>query len=205
MPMASETSARDGPVDTLFIPDAPAVLEEDNYPDVPYWHDSVWAQHIDRQKDRGKTVSKLGFLTDQDGCPVSESRIKGFMSHAKQTWNELYRHRLDPSSWTKKTPTAAAFYAHEMRKKYEEFTYCDGNWKAERFAIIKYPDWCRDVRETGRLTRACTLHCSLFHTTHILSKVLVLPSARLARVVTGKTIANRRRQRQSSVPHLMCR
>ncbi|KAF8274723.1 hypothetical protein EI94DRAFT_1794024 [Lactarius quietus] len=142
MHMASEPGPRDGPIDTLVIPDAPEALEEDNYPDVPYWRGLVWAQHSDQQKDCEKPVSKLGFLTDQDGCPVSKIRIKEFMSHTKQMWNELYCHCLDPSSWMRKTTTAAAFYAHEMRKKYEEFGYCDGNWKAEWFAIIKYPDWC---------------------------------------------------------------
>jgi hypothetical protein len=40
-----------------------------------------------------------------------------------------------------------------MKAKFPEFCLCDGNWKAERFAIIKYPDWCRDTRGSGRLTR----------------------------------------------------
>ena len=76
------------------------------------------------------------------------------MSHAKQVWNELYWHRLDPSSWTKKTPAASSFFANEMMAKFPEFRYCEGIWKVERFGIVKYPDWCRDGRESGRLTRA---------------------------------------------------
>jgi hypothetical protein len=204
--MASETSARDGPVDTLVIPDVPAALERDDYPDVPFWHDSVWAKHGDQQKDRGKVISKLSFLTDKGGCPVSESRIKEFTAHAKQAWNELYRHRLDPTSWTKKTPTASSFFAHEMKAKFQELTYCDGNWKVERFAIIKYPDWCRDAREPGHLLCACPLALSHCHTTHIiLSKVLGLPSAKLVGIVARKKNTSGRRQRSSSVPHLMFR
>ncbi|KAH9990113.1 hypothetical protein BJV77DRAFT_1069130 [Russula vinacea] len=76
------------------------------------------------------------------------------MSHAKHAWNELYRLRLDPASWTKKTLRAASYFSHIMKTDFPEFGYCEGDWKVERFAIIKYPDWCRDARETGQLTRA---------------------------------------------------
>jgi hypothetical protein len=60
MPLASKTGPRDRPIDALVIPGVTEALEEDEYPNVPYSHDSVWARHGDRQKDRGKTVSKLG-------------------------------------------------------------------------------------------------------------------------------------------------
>ena len=76
------------------------------------------------------------------------------MSAAKQAWNELYRLWLDPSLWTKKTWKAATYFAHIMKTGFEEFQYCDGDWKVEWFAIIKYPDWCHDAREPGHLT--CT-------------------------------------------------
>jgi len=155
MHTTSDAAPRDGKLDTLIIPDAPETLQEDDYPDVPYWRDSDWVGHSERQKDRGEPISKLGFLTDKFGSVIVDSRIKEFTLHAKQLWNELYRHRLDPSSWTRKTPKAASFFEHEMKVKYPEFGYCDGGWKVERFAIIKYPDWCRDARESGRLTRAC--------------------------------------------------
>jgi len=77
-----------------------------------------------------------------------------FISAAKQAWNELYRLWLDPSLWTKKTPKAASYFTHIMKTGFDKFQYCDGDWKVEQFAIIKYPDWCRDAREPGHLT--CT-------------------------------------------------
>jgi hypothetical protein len=139
-----------------LVPDQPGLqpLRKEDYPDVPYWREESWVKYTEEQRERGKVPSKLGFLTDDDGNPVLESRIKTFMSIAKQAWNELYRLRLDPSSWTKKTPQAALYFTHILRKNYDEFRYCDGDWKVERFAIVKYPDWCRDARESGRLTRA---------------------------------------------------
>jgi hypothetical protein len=153
----STTENRSGgpKVDTLVIPVAPDALDKDDYPDVPYWIESDWTSYCERQRDRAKPISRLGFLTDEDGNALSESRVKEITSYAKQSWNELYRHRLDPISWTKKTQSTATFFSHMMKVDIPEFCLGDGNWKVERFAIIKYPDWCRDVRESGRLTRAC--------------------------------------------------
>ncbi|KAH8994126.1 hypothetical protein EDB86DRAFT_2926956 [Lactarius hatsudake] len=153
IPATPQNITRDAEPRTLEIADAPEMVEEDDYPDVPYWHESDWADYCERQKDRGNSVPKLGFLTNKDGDPIVESRVREFMTYAKQSWNELYRHHLDPASWMKKTMPAATFFAHEMKVNFSEFRYCDGNWKAEWFAIIKYPDWCQDVRESGRLTR----------------------------------------------------
>ena len=155
--------------DILVFPDQPESqpLDEDNYPDIPYWHEESWVKHAEEQRERGQNPPKLGFLTDDCGEPVTESRIKMFMSTAKQAWNELYRLRLDPISWTKKTPRAASYLAYILKRNFDEFRYGEGDWKVERFAIVKFPDWCRDARDSGRLTRACKalLICSLL--THL--------------------------------------
>ena len=134
------------------IPDQPQPLEQANHPHVCYWREGDWVKYTEQQRDRGQVPSRLGFLTDEDGSLVTESWIKTFMSAAKQAWNELYRIRLDPSSWTKKTPKASTYLAYIMKTAFDEFRYCDGDWKVEQFAIVKYPDWCRNVRELGRLT-----------------------------------------------------
>ena len=153
MPPTSNFFPSEGKPEDLVVPNAPQPLDEENYPDMRYWHEEDWIKHTERQRDRGEVIPRLGFLTDEDGDLVTESRIKIFTSTAKQAWNELYRHRLDPNSWTKKTPKAASYLASVLKTNFAEFCYCDGDWKVERFAIIKYPDWCRDARESGRLTR----------------------------------------------------
>ena len=88
----------EGKPDVLIIPNPPEPLDEEDYPDVQYWHNENWIKHIEQQKDHGESVPRLGFLTNRDGNLIAESRIKIFMSTAKQAWNELYCHRLDPSS-----------------------------------------------------------------------------------------------------------
>ena len=149
----SDTAPNQEKPDGLHVPDPPQPLDQDDYPYIRYWHEDDWIKFTEQQRERGQVPSRLGFLTNEDSSPVLESRIKTFMSTAKQAWNELYRLRLDPSSWTKKTPKAASYFTYIMKTKFDEFQYCDGDWKVEQFAIIKYPDWCRDARESGQLTR----------------------------------------------------
>jgi hypothetical protein len=150
---------------SLIVPDQSRPLDEEDYPDVLYWHEESWVKHTKEQRERGRPPPRLGFLTDDDGNLVTESRIKMFTSTAKQAWNELYRLRLDPSSWTKKTPKAASYLTYILKKNFDEFRYCDGDWKVERFAIVKYPDWCRDARDSGRLTRGSKVLSISFHLT----------------------------------------
>jgi hypothetical protein len=84
--------------DSLDVPDSVPPLDQGNYPYARYWHEDEWVKYTERQRDRGQVPQRLGFLTDEEGSPISESRIKVFMSTAKQAWNELYRLRLDPRS-----------------------------------------------------------------------------------------------------------
>lgn len=138
----------------LVVPDGPEVLDQEDYLNVPYWQEADWTAHCERQKDCGKTMPKLSFLTNEDGTLLTDSRIKKFMASAKIAWNELYHHRLESTSWTKKTQQATSYFMQTMKLSFPEFCYCEEDWKIEWFAIIKYPDWCRDVWDPGRLTHA---------------------------------------------------
>jgi len=154
VPSMSDTAPNQDKTDSLDTPGPLLPLNRVDYLYVLFWRDEDWIKYTDDERNHGEVPSRLGFLTNEDGSPVPESRIKTFMSTVKQAWNELYRLRLDPKLWTKKTLKAASYLAHIMKTSFDEFRYCDGDWKVEWFAIIKYPDWCRDAREPGRLT--CT-------------------------------------------------
>ena len=113
-----------------------------------------------QQLNLGQLPPSLAFLTNEDGNPATESQMKTFMLTAKQAWNELYHVGLDPSSWTKKTPKATSYFAHIMKLNFDKFRYCNGDWKVEQFAIIKYPDWCCDIRDLGHLTHMFSISFS---------------------------------------------
>ena len=78
----------------------------------------------------------------------------------QELWAELY-HELqdppswkalqDPPSWKAKTQTAADFFSNSMHLKFDEFRYCDNDWKIEAFATIRYPDFVRYPCASGRL------------------------------------------------------
>ncbi|KIJ90705.1 hypothetical protein K443DRAFT_15004 [Laccaria amethystina LaAM-08-1] len=40
-----------------------------------------------------------------------------------------------------------------MRTKFEEFRFCEGDWKVHVFATVRYPDWSEDVREQPSLIK----------------------------------------------------
>jgi len=98
MPPTSLSTPNEGKPNVLIIPNPLEPLDEEDYPEIQYWHDENWIKHIEQQKDCGESVLQLGFLTDRDRNLIAELWIKIFMSTAKQAWNELYCHRLDPSS-----------------------------------------------------------------------------------------------------------
>ena len=151
--------------DGLVVPDSPPPLDQANYPDACHWHLEHWMKYSEQQLNLRQLPPRLAFLTDEDGNPATESWMKMFMSTAKQAWNELYRLQLEPSSWTKKTHKAASYFAYIMKTNFNEFRYCDGNWKVEWFATIKYPDWCHDARVLGCLT--CTSGILFSHSLYI--------------------------------------
>ena len=138
---------------SLTIPKCPDPYDADDYPDV-CWHENDWILHGEKQRNGGNTVSKLDFLTDHDGRTLSEKRMKVNTDSARQAWTQLYYHRLDPTSWKKKAEDAKQYFNAVMKAEFPEFRYCEGDWKIERFATIKYPDWCRHTRDKGGLNRA---------------------------------------------------
>src|SRR3982074_3802781 len=72
LPTTTETAFGNHKIESLVIRAAPERLDEADHPDVPYWDESDWTNHCERQKDRGSPASKLGFLTDEDGSPAVE-------------------------------------------------------------------------------------------------------------------------------------
>ncbi|KAG6888042.1 hypothetical protein C0992_009820 [Termitomyces sp. T32_za158] len=119
----------------------PQYEDQANHPDVPFWHEWEWQKRVERNRDKGRIIDKLGFLTDSDGTDLSKIRMKRISEGAKMIWNELKQHSLHPSSWKKKTKQAEEFFVHHMLSDFPEFRLANNHWKLERFAIVRYPDW----------------------------------------------------------------
>lgn len=154
--------------ENLTMISSPDYYEEEDYPDACYWTKSEWVKHENKQNDRGTTstsAEKLEFLTNENGVAANKERLRQISKAAKITWNELYRYRLDPTTWSKTTVKAATYFSNNMRTQFEEFRLCEGDWKVEAFATIRFPDWCKN-RDKGHLTRTSYANCSIYYLLH---------------------------------------
>lgn len=133
----------------LTAPQSPAECEKEDYEDVEFWTIGQWNEHKSAEPDCGK----LDFLTDDSGSKVGKGRLKEMSTEASILFNELYRHRHDPSTWSTRTAVASTFFSNTMRQKFPEFQWCEGDWKVHMFATVRYPSWVADNRDKGRLQR----------------------------------------------------
>jgi hypothetical protein len=141
---------------TKKVLDVPAPLEQldvGKYPYVKFWHSSDWTHFKSKKSDVGMPFHKLQFMEDKNGKPVSPERLVKMTKTAKELWNELYSTRSDPATWSKKLHSNSQYFARTMQSEYPEFCYCEGNWKADAFATIRFPDWNRADRSSGALSR----------------------------------------------------
>lgn len=158
-----------GDLDKLVIPCASEELDPDDYVSARFWTQTSWNDLKRNKVNQGFNVKNLGFICDEDGNPVSKERLATMTKRAKQLWTTCYHLRMDPPSWTKKTEDVALYFSRNMRLSFPEFTLCENDWKAEAFAVIRYPDWSSDVRGSGTLTREFILYPSFRSHMYILA------------------------------------
>ena len=131
------------------------LLNQEDHPDVRFWDKESWVKFEERRNRGGKTVknSKMDFLCDESGNPLSEARHKLITEAGKSAYNSLYRHRLDPISWTKGVDDAKLYVNNILETKFIEFRYCSNGWKVLAWNILRYPDWASHSRKGGHLIR----------------------------------------------------
>ncbi|KAG6874637.1 hypothetical protein C0992_007153, partial [Termitomyces sp. T32_za158] len=81
---------------TLLTPKLSEMAKQADYPDVKIWQEDQWRQKLERGRNKGKHVEKLGFLTDENGLEISKSQAKEFTELAKVLWNEMKLHGIHP-------------------------------------------------------------------------------------------------------------
>jgi hypothetical protein len=144
VPDTKPSREKEDPDGPPVLPPALSELDPDDYPNVRYWTQSSWTEYKKKQTNQGSTVFGLAFLCDADGNRVSKDRLEAMTKRAKQLWTTL---------WGKKGDFVADFFSRHMRNSFIEFGLCEGGWKAEAFAIVRYPDWSSKVRSSGAILR----------------------------------------------------
>ena len=161
VPYMQERIERQPKSSSLQIPPSPPPLHQSDYPDALFWTLESWQDYCDEQRQKGESVTKLGFICDEDGNFVELTRIKNMTDTAKKIWNQLHHHRLAPTTWRLISKEASDYYSNSMRMAYPEFQLCEGDWKVNTFATIRFPDWSNNSRASGKLTRLlfdCSFH-----------------------------------------------
>lgn len=131
------------PTSRLIIPDSPAQCYQEDYEDVHFWTRAEWTEYEHKKREKGEKYHKLRFISQENGRMVDSARLSAIRKEATELWNTLYHTHDDPPSWKSKTKIASQYFSNSMCLKFEEFRWCEDNWKIEAFATNRYPDWCR--------------------------------------------------------------
>ena len=168
-PLAVSAPAQDVASTKLVVPPSPPECDEIDFDGVGFWTRGEWTQHQKNCEERGKDFKKLGFLTDGDGQALDDNWIDMMTKHARLLWNSLYKEREDPETWGVRSMFASTYFSNSMRIKFPEFRWCEGDWKVQNFATVRFSDWSQDVRKKGRLTRIIVLVISPICATYYVS------------------------------------
>ena len=132
----------------LSIPAPSPPLERKDFQDVRFWTLQEWNDH----KRHNESIRKLAFITTSGGGPIVNGRLEQMSEMARMLFNELHARGLAPSTWKAKSQTATDFFINTIVKKFPELRWCEGgSWKAEAFAVTRYPDCSRKFFNTGSL------------------------------------------------------
>jgi hypothetical protein len=128
----------------LSIPELPMLLERKDFPKVRFWTVKEWNDYRTTQQRRNEAVHKLAFITTNTGGPISNTYLEQMSEMARTLFNELHARGLAPSTWKAKSKIASDFFINSIVIKFPELRWCEGGtWKAEAFAVTRYPDCSR--------------------------------------------------------------
>ncbi|TFY71594.1 hypothetical protein EVG20_g1409 [Dentipellis fragilis] len=106
---------------------------------------------VEAEEDIAK-ATKLGvvkrrfhFLQDRNGAVITSLRFSAITDTCRQVWNQLLQFGMAPPTWCRGvTHEANQYYISVITNKFEEFTFCDNNWKLTKFTSICYSSWYRN-------------------------------------------------------------
>ena len=120
------------------------------FPKIRFWTAKEWNTYKSTQRRNNETIRKLAFVTTSDGGPVTNEYLEQMSETARRLFNELYNRGLALPTWKAKSQTASDFFINTIVLDFPELRWCEGGrWKAEAFAVTRYPDCSRKFFNTG--------------------------------------------------------
>ena len=134
----------------LSIPPPPTPLDQKDFPNVRFWSLKEWNDYKATRQRNNETLSKLAFITTNSGEPVGNGYLEKMSEMARSLFNDLHTRGLAPPTWKAKSKTVSDFFVNNIALKFPELRWCEGgSWKAEAFAVTRYPDCSRKFFNTG--------------------------------------------------------
>ncbi|KAL0056888.1 hypothetical protein AAF712_016497 [Marasmius tenuissimus] len=119
-----------------------------------YKTEQDWTKYtIDYEKQHGKAAPKLGFLEDLQGESLTSGRKRKLSNAAYLTFGDMYANWVDPETWGSKTSSTLEFFYLNMASQFVEMRACNGMWKSDRFAAVKFSDWNVNQCQAGKCNR----------------------------------------------------
>ncbi|KAF8625283.1 hypothetical protein AX15_005466 [Amanita polypyramis BW_CC] len=132
-PMAFDTSIQDTP------------KQRDAYGDIKFWYHKDYTKC--KKLPTGNIGARLRFLEDNDGDTIEERRLEEIRTFLHGAFMELREldPKILPKSWVNCAHRDLTAACHtELRRRFEEFSFCSGDWKARTLMVEWYPNWKRN-------------------------------------------------------------
>ncbi|KAF8154160.1 hypothetical protein B0H34DRAFT_861033 [Crassisporium funariophilum] len=126
----------------LIMPPKPIALRKEDFPNTRFWTLAEWTDYRDSVKRRGLPApGKLGFLRMANEGSVTPEYMRQMGDSAREIFIDLLAASEAPQKWKKKSTMATDYYFAKMYEKHPELSRCQGHWKAEAFAVVRYTDF----------------------------------------------------------------
>ena len=98
--------------------------------------------------NEGENV-RMQYIEKENGDIVDGPRAGEIRKGARAIWVHLRDKNAAKPVWGEMSSIAKDYYHAEMKKRFPELCFCDGNWKAERISTDNYSSWYRKLKTAG--------------------------------------------------------
>lgn len=141
----------------------PLPLIKEDHPSICFWTrkefdefnarndgetDGLASKKTRRGRPSNDDEEKHPYLENEDGTPVDHYRLNMFGNKARRLFESMRSANVAPTSWAKMTSQVYEYFRTEMLSEFNEFRFCEGNWKLDLWATRTYGSWMQRIRKS---------------------------------------------------------
>ncbi|KAJ7289481.1 hypothetical protein C8J57DRAFT_1706316 [Mycena rebaudengoi] len=123
-------------------------LDQNAYPHIRWWQRNAWTQEISKANattttdtESTLTNSKLSFVEDINGNPVTKDRASAIRKEIYAISEEYAKKNSPPSRWGQAPADLRNKMRHGLEEKFPEIRFCSNAWKVDAAATQVYPSY----------------------------------------------------------------